>query len=54
MSDDVLATSPCFSLRSVHPIESHCQNVFHGTETMKLCQEVVGPMDSFKYDEKYV
>jgi hypothetical protein len=54
MSDGASATSPCFSLRSVHSIENRCQNGFHGTETMKLCQEIVCPEDSFKYDEKCV
>ena len=54
MSDGASATSPCFSVCSIHSIENRCQNVFDGTEIMKLCQEVVGPIDSFKYDEKYV
>jgi hypothetical protein len=54
MNDGASATSPCFSVHSVHPIENLCQNVFDGTETMKLCQEVVCPADSFKYDEKCV
>jgi len=26
----------------------------HGTETMKLCQEIVSPVDSFEYDKEYI
>ena len=26
----------------------------HGTETMKLCQEIVCPVDSFEYDTKNI
>jgi hypothetical protein len=54
MSNGASATSPCFSVPFVHSIENRCQNVFHGTETMKLCQEIVCPVDRFEYGTKYI
>ena len=30
------------------------KNFVHGTETMKLCQEFVCPVDSLKYGAKYI
>jgi hypothetical protein len=39
---------------SIFRAENRCQNFSHGTETIKPCQEIVSPVDSFEYAVKYI
>ena len=43
MRDGVLATSPCFSVCSVHSIKSRRQNFFHGTENHETVSRNCSP-----------
>jgi hypothetical protein len=43
-----------FSSCPARSIENRCQNFRHDTETVKLCQEIVCPVNSIEYETKYI